>query len=110
MEHFYEAFYHIVITWFPYPTTVFRIELGEYVTTAVGLNRKLYEERWKQVAKVLFIGVPEVEIKIGHQGRSSIVQSLDILYDRGARLIMSVLQQYDVKVRRTKAQFSLNQL
>jgi hypothetical protein len=46
----------------------------------------------KQAAKVLFIDVPEVKIKIGHQGRSSIVQSLDIFYDRGASLIMLVLQ------------------
>jgi hypothetical protein len=40
----------------------------------------------------LFIDVPEVEIKFGHQGRSSIVQSLGLFYDRGARLIKSGLQ------------------
>jgi len=68
---------------------VFRIELKEYVTTGIGPGRKLYEKRWKQVAKVLFIDVPEVKIKIGHQGPPSIARGNDILYDRGTRLAMS---------------------
>ena len=44
-----------------------------------GPSRELYEERWKQVAKVLFFYVHEVEIEIGHQGRSSVVKSLDMI-------------------------------
>jgi hypothetical protein len=42
------------------------IESGEYVATGIRTSRKLDEERGKQVAKVLFINVPEVEIKISH--------------------------------------------
>jgi hypothetical protein len=44
---------------------VCRIELGEFVTTGVGPRRELDEERGKDVAKFLFINVPEVEIEIG---------------------------------------------
>jgi len=43
----------------------------------------LDDERGKQIVKFLFVDVPEVEIKIGHRGRPSIVQGHDILYDRG---------------------------
>ncbi len=59
-----------------------RIESGEYVTTGVRLSRKLDEEGGKQVAKSLFIDVPEVEIEVGHRGRPSIAQGHDVLYDR----------------------------
>ncbi len=71
---------------------VFRIELREYVTTRIGPSRKLDEKRRKQVAKFLFIDVPEVKIKIGHQGPPSVARGDDILYDRGTRLAMSVSQ------------------
>jgi len=42
-----------------------RIEFGEFVTTGIGPRRELNEERGKEVAKFLFINVPEVEIEIG---------------------------------------------
>ena len=50
------------------------------------------EERGKQVAKLLFINVPEVKIEIGHGCPPSVAQGHDILYDRGAGSIMSVSQ------------------
>ena len=40
--------------------------------------------------KFLFIGVPEVKIEIGHRCLPSVAQGHDILYDRGAELMMSV--------------------
>ena len=58
-----------------------RIEPGEYVTTGVGLSRKLDEESGKQVLKSLLIDIPEVEIEVGHRGRPSVAQSDDVLYD-----------------------------
>ena len=73
-EHLFEAFYHCAITRFPYPTVVCRIEPQEYVTTGIGLSRELYEERRKQIAQVLFVGVPEVEIEVGQRGLPSIIQ------------------------------------
>ena len=38
----------------------------------IGPSRKLDEERWEQVVKFLFIGIPEVEIKVGQRGPPSI--------------------------------------
>jgi hypothetical protein len=53
----------------------------------------LDEERGKQIRKFLFIDVPEVEIEIGHRGTPIVAQGCDILYDRGTKLIKSILQQ-----------------
>jgi hypothetical protein len=67
-EHFFETFYHSSIGRFPHPAVVFRIESGEYIATRIGPSRKLDKERGKQVGKILFIDVPEVEIEIRHRG------------------------------------------
>jgi hypothetical protein len=48
----------------------------------------LDEERKKQVAKVLFIDVPEVKIEISHFCPPGVAQAYDVLYDRGAELLM----------------------
>ena len=48
----------------------------------IGPSRKLDKERRKQIGKILFIDIPEVEIEIGHQGPSVVAQGCDILYDR----------------------------
>jgi hypothetical protein len=39
---------------------------GEHIATEIGPSRELDEEGGKQVAKCLFIDVPEVKIKVGH--------------------------------------------
>jgi hypothetical protein len=57
------------------------MELGEYLATGIGLSGKLDEERGKQVAKILFFNVPEVEVKIRHRRLPSAAQSHDIFYD-----------------------------
>ena len=44
----------------------------------------------EQVAKLLFIGVAEVKIKVGNQCLPGVAQSHDILYDRGTESVMSV--------------------
>lgn len=43
-EHFFETFYHSVITRLPHSTVVCRIELGEYITTGIGPRGKLDEK------------------------------------------------------------------
>jgi hypothetical protein len=50
----------------------------------------LDEERGEQVAKLLFLDIPEVKIKVRHQCLSIISQVHDILYDRGTKLTTSV--------------------
>jgi hypothetical protein len=42
---------------------------------------RLDEEGWGQVLKSLFIDVPEIKVKIGHQDLPSIAQARDVLYD-----------------------------
>jgi hypothetical protein len=69
---------------------VFRIESGKYVTTGIGPRRKLDEQRGKQVAKLLFIDIPEVEIEISHRGPPGVTLGFDILNDRGTESMVSV--------------------
>ena len=58
-----------------------RMEVGEFVTAGIGPRRELDEERGKNVRKLLFIDVPEIEIKIGQRGTPSIAQGHDVLYN-----------------------------
>jgi hypothetical protein len=44
------------------------IKAGEDVATGRGLSRELDEERGEEVATVLFIKVPEIKIKVRHEG------------------------------------------
>jgi hypothetical protein len=51
-------------------TVVVRImKTGEDVAARTRLRRKLNEERGEEVALVLLIKVPEVEVKVHYQGR-----------------------------------------
>jgi hypothetical protein len=45
----------------------------------------LDEEGTKQVAELLLIDIPEVEIEIGHRGPSGVAQGHNILDDRGTK-------------------------
>ena len=56
--------------------------MREDVATRTGLRRKLDEEGGKEVATVLFIKVPEVEIKVSHQGRLRLAEACNVLDDR----------------------------
>jgi len=67
-EHILETSYHYAITRLLFTIVVCRIKAGEDVATRRRLNRKLEEERGEEVATVLLILVPEVEIKVHHQG------------------------------------------
>ena len=55
-----------------------RTEVGEFVTTGIGLHRELDKERGKDAAKLLLIDVPDIEIE---RGAPSITQGHDILYN-----------------------------
>ena len=44
-----------------------QIKAGEDVATRTGLSGKLDEKRGEEVATMLLIEVPEVEIKVGHR-------------------------------------------
>jgi len=45
-----------------------RVKGRKDVATRTRLRRKLDEERWEEIAAVLFIDVPKIEIKVRHQG------------------------------------------
>jgi hypothetical protein len=44
------------------------INAGQYLAKFVGTSGELGEKRRKQVVEVLFIGVPEIEVEVGHGG------------------------------------------
>ena len=44
------------------------INAGEYLASTVGASRELCEKGRKYVVDVLLVGVPEIEIEIGHGG------------------------------------------
>jgi len=72
-EHRFEAFNHGTVIGFCYPTTMQSIELGEYVTTGIGLSGKLNEEGRQQVMESLLVNIPEVKIEISDRGHPSVV-------------------------------------
>jgi hypothetical protein len=49
------------------------IKLEKCIETTIGLRGKLRDERRKQVAAVLLVGVSKIKVKISHGGRSTLV-------------------------------------
>jgi hypothetical protein len=84
-EHILETLYHFAIAGLLCTIAVLRIEAEEDVATGTILRRKLDEKGWEEVATVLFIEVPEVEIEIDHHCRPCITETCDVLDDRRAR-------------------------
>src|SRR6266404_220436 len=67
-EHVNETLYHCTIAGLLCTIFMNRIKRGKDVATRTRLRRKLDEERWEEIAAVLFIDVPKIEIKVRHQG------------------------------------------
>ena len=67
-EHILETLYHDTIAGLLCTILVCRIKAGEDIATRLRLCRELDEKGRKEVATVLFLKVPEVEIKVRHQG------------------------------------------
>jgi len=65
-EHILETTYHYTIVRLLCTIVVCRIKVGDDVATRTGLTRKLDEEGGEEVATMLLIKVPEVEIKVRH--------------------------------------------
>ena len=63
-KHILETLNHHPITGFFFTVVVGRIKAGEDFAARTGLGRKLHEEGGKEVATVLFLKVPEVEVKV----------------------------------------------
>jgi len=61
------------------------IKEEKFIETKIGLRGKLSNERKEQVAAVLFVGVPKIEVKISHGGQSTVPQGNDVLNDSGAK-------------------------
>ena len=66
-EHLLETSSHYPITRFFFTIVVHSIKPEEDVAARTGLSRKLDEEGGKEVATMLFIKVPEVEVKVRRQ-------------------------------------------
>ena len=68
-DHILQAFYQFIFTGLLRAASVFEIEVVEYVTMTMRLIGKLSNERREQVATVLLVDVPKVEVEIGHRGQ-----------------------------------------
>ena len=55
----------------------------ENVTERTGASGKPEYERKQQVMTILLVKIPEIKVKIGHDGRSSFANSHDVLDDGG---------------------------
>jgi hypothetical protein len=49
-----------------------KIKEVKLIETTIGPRRKLSNERREQVAAVLLVGVPKIEIKVSHGGQSTV--------------------------------------
>ena len=67
-EHILETLYHYTVAGLLCTIFVCRIKPGEDIATRVRLCRELDEKGRQKVSAVLLIKVPEVEIKVRHQG------------------------------------------
>ena len=97
-NQFYETLYQFVFTRLLSATVVFEIKGEEYITITIGVSRKLGDERCEQIAALLLVGVPKVEVKIGHRSHSAVVQGNYVSNNCGANL----------EVRRSNFPFSNN--
>jgi hypothetical protein len=55
----------------------------ENVAARTGASRKLENERKQQIATGFLFDIPEIEVKVGHDGGSSIACGHDVLDDGG---------------------------
>ena len=76
-EHIFETLYHNTIAGLLCTILVSGIKVGEDIATRARLCRELNEEGRKEVATVLFLKVPEVEIKVHYQSRPRFSQIYD---------------------------------
>ena len=83
-EHLFQTLYQSVFTGLSPSVVVGEIKEVKCVETTIGPRRKLSNERREQVAAVLLVGGPKIEIKIGHCGQSAVALGNDVLDDRGA--------------------------
>lgn len=97
-DQFYETLYQFVFTRLLSATVMFEIKGEEYIAITIGASRKLGDERCEQIAALLLVGVPKVEVKIGHRSHSAVVQGNYVSNNCGA----------DLEVRRSKFPFSNN--
>src|SRR6266404_4143461 len=67
-EHIDETLYHCLIAGLLCAIFMSSVKGGKDFATRTRLRRKLDEERWEEIAAVLFIDVPKIEIKERHQG------------------------------------------
>jgi hypothetical protein len=55
----------------------------ENVAARTGASRKLENERKQQIVTAFLVGISEIEVKVGHDGGSSIACGHNVLDDRG---------------------------
>jgi len=71
-EHLFQALFQSVFTGLLLSVFVDEIKLEKCVEIRIGLRRELSDERREQVVKVLLLGVPKIEVKIGHGGQFTV--------------------------------------
>ena len=60
------------------------VNAGQYVATLDRTSRELDKKGSKRIVKVLFVGVPKVEIEVRQGGQAGLPQRQDILDNPGA--------------------------
>jgi hypothetical protein len=76
-----QALYQHVISGLVCAIVMSLIYAVEYIAANIGASGKLREEGKEQVSPILFLSIPEVEVKVCHGGESSIAQNHEILDD-----------------------------
>jgi hypothetical protein len=73
---------------------VVQIETREDIMAGIRPGAELEEEGRKEIASMLFLSVPEVEEKVGHQSQSSLVHPVNLLdYRRPGKVFEYLLYQ-----------------
>ena len=71
-KHLFQALYESAFAGVLHPAAVGKIKEVKFIETTIGPRGKLSNERREQVAAVLLVGVPKIEIKVSHGGQSTV--------------------------------------
>ena len=82
-EHLFQAVLQGVVTWLSRAFAVSLINAMEDVAVRTRVGRKLSYERVQQIVTALLVEILEIEVKVGHDGRSSFANGHYVFNYRG---------------------------
>jgi hypothetical protein len=78
-QHFFETFLQSVVTRLLSTIIVCLLNVVEDATARTRASEKLKYERAQEIVTGLFIGIRGIEVKVGHDGRSSFAYGRNVL-------------------------------